>query len=133
MPKRFTPLGCFLERIEPRVTWLTESYIIESRAVQRSRAPWYSGRSRKVYPSTDSRANGCRRALQPGRVTLAKRKRPPTNRPVATIMNGADYRTLLLSDGRLESVHPFFVLGFLRASTRFIFSGTTRYQCVILI
>lgn len=31
--------GCFLERIEPRVTWLTESYIIESRAVQRSRAP----------------------------------------------------------------------------------------------
>ena len=36
MAKRFTPPGCFLERIEPRVTWLTESYIIESRAVQRS-------------------------------------------------------------------------------------------------
>jgi hypothetical protein len=33
-----------------------------------------------------------------------------------TVMNGADDRTLLLSDGRWENVHPFFALGFLQAS-----------------
>ena len=35
---------------------------------------------------------------------------------VVTVMNGADDRTLLLSDGRWENVRPFFVLGFLQAS-----------------
>ena len=48
-------------------------------------------------------------------------------------MNGADYRTLLLSDERLESVHPFFVLGFLRALHPVHLFGHYALSCVILI
>ena len=48
-------------------------------------------------------------------------------------MNGADYRTLLLSDERWESVHPFFVLGFLRALHPVHLFGHYALSCVILI
>ena len=127
MAKRFTPWGVSWNELSQELRGLQNRISLNQGRFKEVGRHDIAEDLEKVYPSTDSRANGCRRALQPGRVILAKRKRPPTNRPVATIMNGADYRTLLLSDERLESVHPFFVLGFLRASTRFIFSGTTRY------
>ena len=128
MAKRFTPRGVSWNELSQELRGLQNRISLNQGRFKEVGRHDIAEDLEKVYPSTDSRANGCRRALQPGRVILAKRKRPPTNRPVATIMNGADYRTLLLSDERWESVHPFFVLGFLRASTRFIFSGTTRYH-----
>lgn len=54
---------------------------------------------------------------------------------VVTVMNGADDRTLLLSDGRWESVHPFFrtrLSAGQSSSTRFIFSGTA-IMCYVTI
>ena len=93
MAKRFTPWGVSWNELSQELRGLQNRISLNQGRFKEVGRHDIAEDLEKVYPSTDSRANGCRRALQPGRVTLAKRKKTADKQA-----GGHDYERSRLSN-----------------------------------